>query len=76
MKTQRTIHNHGHENIRNTTKMKNMQHAIENQEAHYIHAKKISNKQESPYEIQETHYNFEETIIMSEKILQNPRKYI
>ena len=41
MKTQRTIHNHGHENIRNTKiKMKNMQHTIENQETHYIHAKK------------------------------------
>ena len=56
--------------------MKNTQHTIENQETHYIHAKKISNKQETPYEIQETHYNFQETIIMSKKILQNPRKYI
>ena len=53
-----------------------MQHTIENSETHYIHAKKISNKQETPYEIQETHYNFQETIIMSKKILQNPRKYI
>ncbi len=77
MKTQRTIQNHGHENIRNTKiQMKNMQHTIENQETHYIHAKKISNKQETPYEIQETHSNFQETIIMSKKILQNPRKYI
>ena len=56
--------------------MKNMQHTIENQEAHYIHAKKISNKQETPHEIQETHCNFQETIIMSKNILQIPRKYI
>ena len=53
-----------------------MQHAIENQESHYIHAKKISNQEDTPYEIQETHYNFAETIIMSEKILQNQTQYI
>ena len=77
MKTQRAIHNHGHENIRNAKiKINNMQHTIENQETHCIHAKKIPNKQETPYEIQETHYNFQETIIMSKKILQNLRKYI
>ena len=56
--------------------MKNMKNTIGNQETHYIHAKKISNKQEAPYEIQATHYNFQETMIMTEKILQNPRKYI
>ncbi len=77
MKTQRTIHKHGHENIRNTKiQMENMQHTIENQETHYIHAKKISNKQETSYDISETLYNFQETIIMSKIILQNPRKYI
>ena len=48
--------------------MENMQHTIENQETNYIHAKKISNKQETPYENQETHSNFQETIIMSKKI--------
>ena len=53
-----------------------MQHAIENQETYYMHAKKLSNKQETPYEIQETPYNLKGTIIMSEKILQNPRQYI
>ena len=77
MKTQRTIHNHGHESIRNTKiKMKNMQHTIENQETHYIHAKKISNKQKTPFEIQEIHHNFQETIIISKKIKQIPREYI
>ena len=51
-----------------------MQNTIGNQETHYIHAKKRSNKQDTPYEIQETHYNFEETIIMSKKILQISKK--
>ena len=56
--------------------MKNTQHTIENQETHYIHAKKISSKQETPHEIKETHHKFQETIIMSKKILQIPRKHI
>ena len=51
-----------------------MQHTIEYQETHYIHAKKISNKQETPYEIQETHYKFQETIIMSKKIFKKHKK--
>ena len=41
-----------------------------------IHAKKISKQQDTPYEIQESHYNFEETIIVFEKNFQNPRQYI
>ena len=49
-----------------------MQHTIENQETHYIHAKKISNKQETPYEIQETHYNFQEIAI--QKTCENEKK--
>ena len=51
-----------------------MQNTIENQKTHYINAKKRSNKQETPYEFQKTHYNVEEAIIMSKKILQISKK--
>ena len=74
MKTQRTVHNHGHEDIRNTTiEMNIMQHTIENQETHCIHAKKDQIIKTLLMNIQETHDNDQETFIISKEILQIAR---